>query len=297
MSEGFLHLQANTRALALEDDAVRINDIRSDRWIDYERATQVLDAWEDLMSFPKCTRMPNALLVGVTNSGKSQIIAKFVRAHPPMGASYSEMGVAQAPVLSVQLSSGPDESRFFGSILRALGYPGATGGVARLQDRTLRMMRETGVQLLILDELHNVLSGTRLQQRRMLNLLRWLGNELKIPLIGVGTAEAFHAIQSDDQLANRFEPMILPPWPDGNEYRQLLLTLEAVLPLRRSSSLGKDSIAGKIHAASGGILGEIVTIVTRSAVQAIRSGSERITAKVIDQTGYLSPTERRRVAV
>ncbi len=297
MSETFEHLRASTRPLAREDDVVRINDIRTDRWIDYTRATQVLDAWEDLLSFPKRTRMPNALLVGATNSGKSQIIEKFVRTHLPMGASCSAMGVLQVPVLNVQLSSGPDEPRFFGSILRALGCPDATGGVAKLQDKTLRMMRETGVQLLVLDEVHNVLSGSRLQQRRMLNLLRWLGNELKIPLIGVGTAEAFHAIQSDDQLANRFEPMTLPPWPDGNEYRQLLLTLEAVLPLRRASSLAKDSVAGKIHAASGGILGEIVTIVTRSAVQAIRCGSERITAKLIDQTGYLSPRERRRVAV
>ena len=71
-------------------------------------------------------------------------------------------------------------------------------------------MRATDTRLLVIDELHNLLSGTSMQQRRLLNLLRWLGNELQIPLVGVGTAEALRAIRSDDQLVNRFEPFALP---------------------------------------------------------------------------------------
>jgi hypothetical protein len=43
-------------------------------------------------------------------------------------------------------------------------------------------------------------------------MLRWLGNELQIPLVALGTAEALRAIQSDDQLANRFSPFPLPLW-------------------------------------------------------------------------------------
>ena len=79
----------------------------------------------------------------------------------------------------------------------------------------MRMLWATRVNLLIIDEVHNLLAGAQVQQRRMLNLLRWLGNELQIPLVAVGTAEALHAIQSDDQLANRFEPIGLPPWQEG----------------------------------------------------------------------------------
>jgi len=126
--------------------------------------------------------------------------------------------------------------------------------------------------VLVIDEVHNVLSGSRVQQRRLLNLLRWLGNELQIPLIAVGTAEALHAIQSDDQLANRFEPIALPPWRHGEEYRQLLSTLEAVLPLRQPSDLAAPELAAKILSAAEGILGEIVSIVTRAAVRAVSSG-------------------------
>ena len=47
----------------------------------------------------------------------------------------------------------------------------------------MRLLRATGVRILIIDEVHNLLSGAAGQQRRFLNLLRWLGNELQIPLV------------------------------------------------------------------------------------------------------------------
>jgi hypothetical protein len=120
---------------------------------------------------------------------------------------------------------------------------------------------------------------------------------LQIPLVAVGTAEALHAIQSDDQLANRFEPVGLPPWRNNEEYRQLLSTLEAVLPLRRPSQLATPVLAEKILSAAEGILGEVVSIVQRAAVRAVTASTEAISAKLIDEIGFISPSQRRRVAV
>ena len=41
----------------------------------------------------------------------------------------------------------------------------------------------------------------------------------------------------------------------------------------------------------------IDTIREQTSVHAITTGSERITARLMDETGYRSPTERRRVVV
>jgi Bacterial TniB protein len=298
VSTDYSHLHSATRPFAEENNESRIRRIRTDRWITYRRAEAALSAMEDLLTFPKRTRMPNLLLVGPTNNGKTMIVEKLRRAHPLIAASATPEGGAHVPVLKVQMPAGPDEPRFFGAILDELGFPHMLSDrVAKRQDAAVRMLRETNVRVLVIDEVHNVLSGSRLHQRRLLNLLRWLGNELQIPLVSVGTAEALHAVQSDDQLANRFEPVGLPPWRNGEEYRQLLSTLEAVLPLRRRSQLVKPTLAEKILSASEGILGEIVSIVTRAAVCAVTSGTEAITAKLIDVTGFISPSRRRRVAV
>jgi len=207
-------------------------------------------------------------------------------------------GVADMPVIRVQMPSGPDERRFFGTILDAMGLEAWRGDtVAARQDLAVRLMRKTGVRLLVIDELHNVLSGSATQQRRLLNLLRWLGNELQIPLVGVGTAEALRAIRSDDQLVNRFEPIALPLWTEDDAYLRLLNTLEAVLPLRRASGLIRPALAGKIFSLSEGVLGEIVAVVTRAAARAVTSGAEAITPRLLDETGFTRPSDRRRVAI
>jgi len=299
VSKPYAHLHASVRAVIEESAEARIVRIWTDRWIGYGRAQEALAALEDLLSFPKRMRMPNLVLVGPTNNGKTMIVERFRRAHLPREAATTSEGTAAVPVLKVQMPAAADEMRFFCAILETLSMrgPAAWRDIPARQSAAIRVMRATHVQLLILDEFHNVLSGTRDQQRRILNLLRWIGNELQIPVIAVGTAEAVRAIQSDEQLANRFEPFPLPPWKAGEEFLRLLATLGAILPLRNPSELTEPRVASKILSLSEGILGEIVTVVTRSAVRAISTGTEAITASVIDKAGFIPPTERHRVAV
>ncbi|MEO8713650.1 MAG: TniB family NTP-binding protein [Acetobacteraceae bacterium] len=298
MNQDYEHLLPAARLQAEEPAEARVLRIRTDRWIAYARADAALAAMEDLLAFPKRMRMPNLLLVGPTNNGKTMIVEKFRRAHPTIAASETAAGVAAVPVLRLQMPAGPDEGRFFGAILDAAGLPfGARDRIAAKQDAAVRVMRTTGTRLLVIDELHNLLSGSAMQQRRLLNLLRWLGNELQIPLVGVGTAEALRAIRSDDQLVNRFQPFALPVWTDDDEYRRLLTTLEAVLPLRKPSRLAEPVMAGRILSAAEGVLGEIIAIVVGAAVLAVDTGAEAICARMIEDAGFIRPSERRRVAV
>ncbi|MDF2119159.1 TniB family NTP-binding protein [Roseiarcaceae bacterium H3SJ34-1] len=298
LSGEYPHLHPSARSWAEEDVASRIRRIRTDRWIGYARAEAALAALDDVLSFPKRTRMPNLLLVGPTNNGKTMIVEKFRRSHPMIPAPDSQGGVARLPVLKMQMPAGPDERRFFGAILDELGMGQWRGdSVAARQSSAVSLMRTTDVRMLVIDELHNLLSGSRVQQRRLLNLLRWLGNELQIPLVGVGTAEALRAIRSDDQLVNRFVPISLPVWSEDDEYRRLLSTLEALLPLRKASGLAEPALAGKIFSRSEGVLGEIVAIVTSAAAHAVLSGAEAISPHMIEKGGFIAPSERRRVAI
>ena len=86
-------------------------------------------------------------------------------------------------------------------------------------------------------------------------------------------------------------------WTEDEAYRRLLGTLEAVLPLRKPSGLAEPALASAIFARSEGVLGEIVAIVTRAAVDAVLSGSEAISPRLIEKSGFTSPSDRRRVAI
>jgi hypothetical protein len=86
----------------------------------------------------------------------------------------------------------------------------------------------TLVQMLVIDEVHTLLASTYRQQRILLNTLRYLANELRIPLICAGTADARIALTTDPQLADRFEALncrsgkTMKPssacWPVSNLY-------------------------------------------------------------------------------
>ena len=100
------------------------------------------------------------------------------------------------------------------------------------------------MRMLVLDELHNILAAPTHTRRDVLNLLRFLGNQLRIPLVSVGTREAYLAIRSDDQLENRFEPPVLPRWaPDEPTTRSLLASFAASFPLRHPSPIATPATA------------------------------------------------------
>ena len=58
-----------------------------------------------------------------------------------------------------------------------------------------------------------------------------------------------------------------------------------------------EALAGRILTASEGVLGEIVTLVTMGAAVAVTSGEEAITEYVLDRTGFVAPSRRKRIAV
>lgn len=185
--------------------------------------------------------MPNLLLIGPTNNGKSMIIEKFRRQHVPSSGADEE----QIPVLVVQMPSDPSVSRFYVALLAAIGAPLRPRlRVAELEQLALALLRRVGVRILVIDELHNVLAGREPNRREFLNLLRFLGNELRIPLVGVGTREAYLAIHSDDQLENRFEPITLPLWAEGAETASLLASFASSFPLRNPSTIASADMAG-----------------------------------------------------
>ncbi|MGH9067410.1 MAG: TniB family NTP-binding protein, partial [Acidimicrobiales bacterium] len=67
------HLQPSAQVLARLSDGERLERIRADRWIGYPRALEALARLEALYRWPTKQRMPNLLLVGPTNNGKSMI--------------------------------------------------------------------------------------------------------------------------------------------------------------------------------------------------------------------------------
>lgn len=273
----FPHLYPAARTLAALSAEDRIHRIRADRWISYPRAEAALAKLETLMSFPERARMPNLLLVGESGMGKTMIIEKFTRDH---AANFDDTtGRLHMPVVAVQMVSGPDESRFYRRILAAIGAPEPPRAtLAVLESLALRLLSELRPGMLVIDEIHSLQAGTIREQVRFLNMLRFLGNELRVPLVCVGTAQARNALRTDAQLVRRFEAFALPPWREGEDFTGLITTLARSLPLRRESQIDEKALLRMIKV-TGGITSGIFSIMSQLAITAIGSGEERILSR------------------
>lgn len=78
------HLTASAADLLEESNADRVRAIRSERWVHYPRAGQALHILNRLLDHPRTTRMPSIAIYGDSGIGKTMIMEKFRREHPPV---------------------------------------------------------------------------------------------------------------------------------------------------------------------------------------------------------------------
>lgn len=291
------HLLPWAQEIAHLDNEERIKRIRTDRWVGYTKATEAVTKLERLLSHPKRQRMPNLLLIGPTNNGKSMIIEKFRRSQVSKQHNSDLLTPSkEMPVVVVQMPSDPKIARFYSMLMHAMKASLITRlRISDLETKVLKTFEKLEVKLLIIDEVHNLLAGTNVAQREFLNLIRFLGNQMKIPIVCVGTKDAYYAIRSDDQLENRFEPFTLPLWQNNNEFSSLLTSIMATFPLRKPSKLSNPELIQYILDKSEGTIGEVMTLLTQAAILAVDRGEEMINEKVLSLVDYQSPTERKRI--
>ena len=287
------HLNESTAKLLELSNAERIEKIRSPRWIGYPRAKNILAKLDDLLVYPRSHRMPNLLVVGDTNNGKTMLVQRFCAQHPAKD-NPSGNGI-QVPVLFVQAPPVPEEGRFYNAILELLFAPYKPNDrVDKKQSQVIKLLKYVGLRMLVIDEIHHIMAGNLNKQRTFLNVIKYLGNELQIPIVAVGTRDAFRALQTDPQLANRFEPALLARWDFDTDFLRLLASFERMLPLRAPSNLHETGLATKLFSMCEGYIGELSRLLTAASVQAIESGKEQIDEKLLNSLDWVSPSERKR---
>jgi hypothetical protein len=161
--------------------------------------------------------------------------------------------------------------------------------VDKKQAQDLNLLKEVQTRMLMIEEIHHMLAGSPTRQRTFLNTIKYVGNELQIPIVGIGTKAAFNALQIDPQLSNRFVPEALPRWEADAEYLKLLASFERSGAVRAR----RASLALKVLAMSEGTIGEISAVLTKAAVRAIEFGTERIDMKILDSIGWVAPSDRK----
>lgn len=279
----------------------RITYISEDRWIHYPQAEEIIQTLESIKTYEKNkTRVTSILLVGSSNNGKTSLLEEFVRRNPSYDYysensdkltkeffdNYNAIGI---PALSILAPNEPNESRLYSNILNKIFAPfNERDSVARKQYLVEYYLDLLNVDMLIIDEIHNILSGSIAKQKQVLNAIKNLSNHLKIPIVLSGTKDALRAISTDTQISSRFRPIYLKKWKMDKEFVSLLATFLKTLPLKKESTILTVNTSMEILEISDGNIGDIIGLLKKAAIYAIKSESERITLKEIKECGYIS---------
>ena len=290
------HIDPDLRYVLGLSDRERLAFMDRPILLGYPVGDEVLKRLERLLEMPKRPRMGNLLIVGESDNGKTTLIEKFHSVHGKSSVNSDNEPVK--PIIVAESPPSADEKSLYLSLLDRFHAPHRTTAPAtQLRFQALHLLRQCHTRMLIIDEFHSLLTGTARKQAEVMNAIKFLCNELRIPIVGVGTRVAVNVLHTDPQHASRFEVAVLPLWKLDPAFQALLVGFEKTLPLKQRSNLAGKEMTQQLHTISTGNLGNLRELLVVCARKAIETGTERITPEIVKSMAWFRPTEGHGIRV
>lgn len=292
----YSHLDPKVVALLELPELERANRMLIDRFITHERLKPIMDHIDFLRFSPAKSRASGLVVSGPPGSGKTMVARAIERRYPPIPAEGDL--AASLPVLTIEMTGAREAKALYDRILTELGVPDVSRYVGSDRERmVLKLCRAANLRLLVLDEIQDILTSTARQQRIALDTIKFLMNELSLPVLALGTSEAPDALQVDQHLNARFTYRSLPIWKQDEYLVNFLDALERALPLKNPSQLSSLPLTTPLIRLSGGVLDPMVKLITHAAAHAVESGEERITPALLERARVEMPSAAVRLAL
>lgn len=238
-------------------------------------------------------------IIGVSGMGKTTAINRILSLYPQIivHSQYRGMNFSMYQLVWLKLDCPFDGSikglciEFFHKIDNLLGtnYYHKFGIARKTVDNMLSIMaqitRNTGLGLLIVDEIQHLSQAKSGGAEKMLNFFVTLVNTIGVPVILIGTPKGLSILQSEFRQARRGSGQGDQIWDRMEKDQNWDLIMNALWDYQWTSKKVPftDEISRVLYNESQGIVDIMVKLYAMSQIRAIMTGKEDITPKLIEQ--------------
>lgn len=232
-------------------------------------------------------------LCGISGGGKSTT-TEAALAHYPQLIQHSEHGMFQVVWLKVSCPSNGSLSALCAAILEAfdrlLGTHFAPRPGARLSaDDLLREVASVALTynlgLLVIDEIQNVSVKRNGGREVMLNFFQNLANDLRLPILLIGTMKAIAMLEESFRTARRAAAIGSMQWslmPCDAQWHALMKTMWKFQWVQNPVPFS-EAISISLHKASAGVIALATTMFALAQLRAMRDRTECVDAPLLDR--------------
>lgn len=271
------HVDVNVALRLSEEIPDRIRYIQEDQWFETPDAMRLLDQLKLLMMHPPKVRPKCMLVLSKPGMGKTAIIHRFCEQHS--AASVGKRNKSTTPVVRIEMPEPADRRTLLEAFLDALDAPRPDLPYRQLQSYLIRQYSNHQVQLALVDEAQRIALVGNDAAKHCCELLRWLSNVTRRPVVVFANPEVLPHFQQYPQLSSRFKPIELPTWTLNNDFQSLVKTQLLHLPLREpwDPNILKREGLEVILERSGRTTDGVLSLLKDAATDVLSDGRECLT--------------------
>ena len=227
------------------------------------------------------------ILSGAAGTGKTTAITQLGKTHEATDRA-RHPGQERIPVIYVTVPPAAAPRMLAMEFARFLGLPVlARANMTDIIEAVCGVAIDTSASMILVDftdEIHNMQLATR-SGAEVSDTLKYLSERIPATFVYAGIDLEHQGLFTGiggSQIAGRFTLIPTLPFPLADEWRGLIATLEDALRLRRHQTGTLAGLGRYLHQRTGGMIGSLSHLIRGAAIEAILSGAEQITRKLLD---------------
>jgi len=213
-------------------------------------------------------------VVGESRTGKTVACDAYRYRHKPQ----QELGKPPiVPVVYIQPPQKCGAKELFKEIIEYLKFRATKGTVSDFRGRTMEVLKQCQVEMLMIDEADRLKPETFAE-------VRDIYDKLGIAVVLIGTDRLDAVIKRDEQVYNRFRACHRFGKLSGDDFKKTVKIWEdSILKLPVASNLTTKEMLRIIISATEGYIGRLDEILREAAIRALSSGLKKIEKSVLQE--------------